>query len=228
MSWWGSWKSEFFWQDIANICAIVADFVVLKVLIFCSICILNFTFKKLKRSKLINVIKKHCLHLLWSVWKYTINIFVLTRHGLNLTILFKLGRLKVNFVLKIWSKFAHNPLFICESRKSEFCLRGHYNHLCRSCKPIRTKHFISFSCYMVNFAINKTKRISYDDCSWKNMDQIVCESNKFPSYIYLLKLNNRNTRIRCEICLVNSEQSTPLVSFWVSLSLTLNIFYTFL
>ena len=142
--------------------------------------------------------------------------------------MFKLGRLKVNFVLKIWWKFAHNLPFICESRKSEFCLRGHYNHLCRSYKPIRTKHFISFSFYMVNFAINKTKRISFDDCSWKNMDQIVCESNKFPSYIYLLKLNNRNTRTRCEICLVNSEQSTPLVSFWVSLSLTLNIFYTFL
>ena len=90
-----------------------------------------------------NLIKRYSLHVLrirdFLSEKCTINICVFTRHGLKLTILFKSGRLKVNFDLNICSKFAHNALFLCESRETEFCLRGHYKYSYPSYKPSRTK-----------------------------------------------------------------------------------------
>ena len=49
------------------------------------------------------------------------------------------------------------------------------------------------------------------------------EGSYLPAGIYLLKVNNRNTKTRCEIC---SKLTSANVVFMVSLSLTLNIFHT--
>ena len=49
--------------------------------------------------------------------------------------------------------------------------------------------------------------------------------NVIPASIYLLKVNNRNTRTRCEICLKLAINTPDLL---VSLSLSLNIFHTLL
>ena len=62
--------------------------------------------------------------------------------------------------------------------------------------------------------------------------------NRFPTNIYLLKVKNRNTRKRCEICSVNNihtrtTSDVVLVCILLTehilqfLSLTLNIFHTF-
>ena len=49
------------------------------------------------------------------------------------------------------------------------------------------------------------------------------EGSHLPAGIYLLKVNNRNTKTRCKIC---SKLTSANVVFMVSLSLTLNIFHT--
>ena len=46
-------------------------------------------------------------------------------------------------------------------------------------------------------------------------------NNLNPTGIYLLKVNNRNTRLKCKIC------SKVTIKTLVFLLLTLNIFYTF-
>ena len=45
-----------------------------------------------------------------------------------------------------------------------------------------------------------------------------------PAGNYMFKVNNENTRIGCEIC---SKLTIKTVEWCLSLSLTLNIFYTF-
>ena len=81
--------------------------------------------------------------------------------------------------------------------------------------------------------ILKFLRIPVLKIIWERLLLVLCQpcqsiftlQNKFPAGIYMLKVNNRNTRTRCEIC---SELTikTPGVVL-VSLLLTLNIFHTF-
>ena len=51
-----------------------------------------------------------------------------------------------------------------------------------------------------------------------------------PEIIYLFKVNNRNTRKKCEICsnLQQRHQNDVMKDILVSLLLTLNILHTFL
>ena len=56
--------------------------------------------------------------------------------------------------------------------------------------------------------------------SWEESDIVISSKYLIPTGIYLFKVNNGNTRTRCEVC------SKLTANTLVSLLLTLNIFHT--
>ena len=97
---------------------------------------------------------------------------------------------------------------------------------------IYDRNYTQISCkFLLNYSVQSRKETYTEDINRCNMFDIRCsylpqQSKKAnnPVGIYLLKVNNRNTRTRCEICskLTIKKPERCLVS----LLLTLNIFHT--